>query len=46
MPTTGGALARNPPRHRSHADEKLRQAGAIIIAKTNMTELANWIAAG
>ncbi len=26
--------------------KNLRDAGAIIIAKTNMTELANWIAAG
>jgi hypothetical protein len=30
----------------SHVDKNLRDAGAVIIAKTGMTELANWVAAG
>jgi amidase len=47
MPTTGGALAFAglvPPYEATLATH-LREAGAIIIAKTTMTELANWIAA-
>ena len=46
MPTTGGALAFDglmPPYEASLA-KNLRAAGAIIIAKTQMTELANWVA--
>ena len=48
MPTTGGALAFKgfvPPYDATIATN-LREAGAIVIAKTNMTELANWIATG
>jgi amidase len=46
MPTTGGALAfdgLNPP-YEATLTKNLRAAGAIIIAKTGMTELANWVA--
>ena len=48
MPTTGGALAFKGfvPPYEATLTQLLRAAGAIIIAKTNMTELANWIAAG
>jgi amidase len=47
MPTTGGALAfagLMPP-YEATLTRHLRDAGAIIIAKTTMTELANWVAA-
>jgi len=45
MPTTGGALAfagYTPPYDATVA-RNLRSAGAIVIAKTVMTELANWV---
>lgn len=47
MPTTGGALAFDGfvPPYEATLTKNLRDAGAIIIAKTNMTELANWVAA-
>ena len=46
MPTTGGALvfAGFTPPYEATLTKNLRDAGAIIIAKTGMTELANWIA--
>ncbi|MBK9088317.1 MAG: amidase [Holophagales bacterium] len=46
MPTTGGALAFEGfvPPYEATLTRNLRDAGAIIIAKTVMTELANWIA--
>ena len=46
MPTTGGALAfeRLVPPYEATLTKNLRDAGAIIIAKTGMTELANWVA--
>jgi amidase len=47
MPTTGGALAfagLTPP-YEATVTKHLRDAGAIIIAKTVLTELANWVAA-
>ena len=46
--TTGGALAfaNLVPPYDATVTNKLRDAGAIIIAKTQMTELANWIAGG
>src|SRR6266566_214049 len=46
MPTTGGALAfdRLMPPYEATLTRNLRAAGAIIIAKTGMTELANWVA--
>ena len=45
MPTTGGALAfRNlRPPYEATLTRQLREAGAIIIAKTTLTELANWV---
>jgi amidase len=48
MPTTGGALALASlvPPHDATLTTRLRQAGAVIIAKTVMTELANWVAVG
>src|SRR6202171_3726481 len=46
MPTTGGALAFDGfvPPFEATLTKNLRAAGAIILAKTNMTELANWVA--
>jgi len=46
MPTTGGALAFDGliPPYEATLTKNLRDAGAIILAKTNMTELANWVA--
>ena len=46
MPTTGGALAFDGfiPPHQATLAKNLTDAGAVIIAKTTMTELANWIA--
>ena len=46
MPTTGGALAfaNFVPPYDATLTKNLRDAGAIIIAKTVLTELANWVA--
>ena len=46
MPTTGGALAFLGfiPPYEATLAQNLLDAGAIIIAKTGMTELANWVA--
>jgi amidase len=46
MPTTGGALAfdRFVPPYEATLARNLRDAGAILLAKTGMTELANWVA--
>ena len=48
MPTTGGALAfaGYVPPYDATVTVNLRAAGAVIIAKTGMTELANWVASG
>ncbi len=48
MPTTGGALAFEgfAPPYEATLTKNLRDAGAIIIAKTGLTELANWVAGG
>jgi amidase len=48
MPTTGGALAfdRFFPPYEATLTGNLRAGGAIILAKTTMTELANWVASG
>jgi amidase len=45
MRTTGGALAfaRLHPPYESTLSRKLRAAGAIVIGKTVLTELANWV---
>ena len=46
MPTTGGALAfaGYTPLYEATITRNLREGGAIILAKTGMTELANWVA--
>ena len=46
MPTTGGALAFAGyiPPYEATLTTNLKAAGAIIIAKTGLTELANWVA--
>jgi amidase len=46
MPTTGGALAfvNFVPPYDATLTKNLRDAGAVIIAKTVLTELANWVA--
>jgi amidase len=46
MPTTGGALAfaNLIPPYEATLTRNLRDAGAIIIAKTTLIELANWVA--
>jgi amidase len=48
MPTTGGALAFKGfvPPYEATITKYLRDGGAIIIAKTNLTELANYVAVG
>ncbi len=45
MPTTGGALAFDgfTPPYEATLTKNLRDAGAIIVAKTGLTELANWV---
>ncbi len=48
LSTTGGALVFdgfNPP-YEATLTKNLREAGAVIVAKTGMTELANWVAGG
>ena len=46
MPTTGGALAFADfvPPYEATLTGNLREAGAIVIAKTTLIELANWVA--
>jgi amidase len=46
MPTTGGAVAFEGlmAPYDATLTKNLREAGAIILAKTNLTELANWVA--
>jgi amidase len=46
MPTTGGALAFTGyvPPYEATLTKNLKDGGAIIIAKTGLTELANWVA--
>ncbi len=48
LPTTGGALAFDGfvPPYEATLAANLREAGAIVLAKTTMTELANWVASG
>src|SRR5205814_5463281 len=48
MRTTGGALAFADlvPPYEATLTKNLEDAGAIIIAKTQLTELANWVASG
>ena len=46
VPTTGGALAleRFVPPYEATLAAHLREAGAVLVAKTGLTELANWVA--
>ena len=46
MPTSGGAMAFKGmmPPYEATLTKNLKDAGAIIIAKTVLTELANWVA--
>jgi amidase len=46
MPTTGGAVAFEGfrPTYEATVTRNLRAGGALIIAKTVLTELANWVA--
>jgi len=46
MPTTGGALAFAGyiPPYEATLTRNLKASGAIILAKTGLTELANWVA--
>ena len=48
MPTTGGAVAFEGivPNYDAPVVANLRRAGAIMIAKTTLTELANWVTVG
>jgi amidase len=48
MRTTGGALAFADlvPPYEATLTTNLKRAGAIILAKTQLTELANWVASG
>jgi amidase len=48
MPTTGGAVAFEGfvPPYEATLTKNLRDAGAVIVAKTMLTELANFIAQG
>jgi amidase len=48
LPTTGGAVAFEGLMvpYDATITRLLREAGAIIIAKTTLTELANWVAGG
>jgi amidase len=45
MATTAGAiaLADSPAAHDAYLVQQLRDAGAVILGKTNMTEWANWM---
>ncbi len=47
LPTTANALAfaGYVPPYEATLVTRLREAGAIVIAKTTLTELANWVAA-
>jgi amidase len=46
--TTGGALAfaELVPPYEATVSRNLRDGGAVVIAKTQLTELANWVATG
>jgi amidase len=48
LPTTGGALAFAGlvPPYEATVTRHLREAGAVIVAKTQLTELANWVTVG
>jgi amidase len=45
LPTTAGsiALATNIPLREATITRRLREAGAIVLGKTNLSEFANWV---
>lgn len=45
MPTTAGSIALelNFPKSEATLTKKLREAGAIVLGKTNLSEFANWV---
>lgn len=45
MPTTAGSIAleKNVPKEDATITAKLRDAGAIILGKTHLSEFANWV---
>ncbi|MCA1832403.1 MAG: hypothetical protein LC750_06680 [Actinobacteria bacterium] len=45
MPTTAGSIALEGsiPLHEAFLTKRLRDAGAIILGKTNLSEFANWV---
>lgn len=45
MPTTAGsiALANNIPKFEATITTQLRESGAIVLGKTNLSEFANWM---
>jgi len=45
MPTTAGSIALelNVPKAEATVTRKLREAGAIVMGKTNLSEFANWV---
>jgi amidase len=45
MPTTAGSIALEGsiPKHEAFLTARLRQAGAIILGKTNLSEFAGWV---
>src|SRR3954452_18704784 len=47
-PTTAGSIALEGsiPLHEATLVTKLRQAGAIVLSKANLSEFANWVALG
>src|SRR3954451_2256587 len=48
MPTTAGSIALEGsiPLHEATLVTKLRQAGAVVLGKANLSEFANWVALG
>lgn len=45
LPTTAGSIALelNVPKVEATVTRKLREAGAIVLGKTNLSEFANWV---
>jgi amidase len=48
MPTTAGSIALEGsiPKHDAFLTQQLRDAGAIILGKLNLSEFANWVGLG
>jgi amidase len=45
MPTTAGSIAfeKNIPKREANLVTQLRNAGALVLGKTNLSEFANWV---